>query len=124
MLPTRFIIEEKFDHLTVTDTQTKMTASFHKDSLQAVECVLNSLFPDPLYAKTIEQTCFACPSAWTGLLQDGRVWNVRYRWGYLTFSTEDGMDYSEKIGDEYDGSIDFDQVKLRLSHLICFNQAE
>jgi len=38
----------------------------------------------PLVVKSVVQTCFACPSQWEGSLEDGRMFYVRFRWGYLS----------------------------------------
>lgn len=34
--------------------------------------------------KTIEQTCFACPSQWDIMTEDGQYIYARFRWGYLS----------------------------------------
>ena len=67
--------------------------------------------------KEIIQTCIACPSQWEGILKDGRMFYIRYRWGTLTIQlskqpTNDGdriisedwnLIYSEQLGNEFDG---------------------
>ena len=75
----------------------------------------NSNLPkvDSLY-----RTCIACPSQWEGNLEDGRIFYIRYRWGYFSASVSkapseevsDALDGIEilgiQYGDEYDGHMD------------------
>lgn len=72
--------------------------------------------------KTIEKTCFACPSQWEGFLENGKAIYIRYRWGYLSIRISDDVTYDiddavcgkeiygKQIGEEYDGVIELDTV--------------
>lgn len=61
-----------------------------------------------------QMTCYACPTQAEGILEDGRQFYFRYRWGVASLSTShrtghtapDGIDggYAEEaIGDPLDG---------------------
>jgi hypothetical protein len=76
----------------------------------------------------LERTCIGCPSQWQGHLEDGRMFYGRYRWGHLTVrlskSPTKHLDdvfykgeiiHQEKIGDEFDGSMDDEQFKNIMS---------
>lgn len=74
------------------------------------------------------QTCTACPAQWQGQTEDDRPVYVRYRWGYLSvkvgppggdsWSAVGGVRvYGEQIGDEYDGSIGWRDVRDRIKPL-------
>ena len=71
--------------------------------------------------KEIIMTCAACPSQWEGVTISGQPVYIRYRFGYLSVKIGSiGSDvmsavtgdeiYGQQIGDEYDGSIDWDTV--------------
>jgi hypothetical protein len=88
-------------------------------------------------AKTITQDCWGCPASWSGLLTDGRNWRARYRWGVLMFMVDADSakmsvfsraapDILEEftLGDEYDGSIDFEKVEEALAEHIDFGTVE
>lgn len=58
--------------------------------------------------KEFNMTCSVCPSAWEGKLEDGTPFNIRYRWGALTITTNPFTEYGktiyeETIGDQFDG---------------------
>ena len=67
--------------------------------------------------KRIERTCLACPSQWEGKLTDGRMFYVRYRWGYLSIrvsngKTDDSMNavrgeeiFGAQLGSDMDGCL-------------------
>jgi hypothetical protein len=57
----------------------------------------------------LEQSCFACPTIYDVLL-DGKEAYVRYRWGIISLNTEKETIIEEKIGDEYDGVIEKDDI--------------
>jgi hypothetical protein len=44
----------------------------------------------------LKKTSLACPSQWEGVLEDGRVIYVRYRWGELSVGVGDDVD--EAVG--------------------------
>jgi hypothetical protein len=90
----------------------------------------------PLKAKTAEQTCYACPSAWSGQLEDGRQWHARYRWGWLTFSVdadpnklsvfsdEPSEIYHEfQLGGDLDGTLEYEVMRDTLEDLIDLSDA-
>jgi hypothetical protein len=92
---------------------------------------------DKMIAKTITNDCFACPASWSGVLTDDRRWRARYRWGVLRFTVDadqnrmsifskDAPEVEEEfeLGGEYDGVIEFDEVRETLAEHIDFNQAE
>jgi len=70
-------------------------------------------------------TCGACPSQWEGHLEDGRMFYIRYRWGYLSarvspVPTEDVYEavsgeevYCEELGGEYDGELSTEDMQRR-----------
>ncbi|MFH1527253.1 MAG: hypothetical protein ABIG69_11490 [Bacteroidota bacterium] len=76
-----------------------------------------------LQADTLKQTCGACPAQWEGKIKDGRMFYIRYRWGYLALeisdkATDDVMGavggaelFGEQIGDEFDGFLD--ELKMK-----------
>jgi len=79
-------------------------------------------------------TCFACPAQWEGRTDGDRPVYIRYRWGYLSVrvgspggdlsSAVTGVEvYGEQLGDDFDGSIAWREVRdriksLRLSHIL------
>lgn len=74
----------------------------------------------------LHQTCSACPSQWEGKTDRGHNVYVRYRWGCLSVRVSlypdgdavDGVEvYSEQIGDEYDGCIDWGTVEAKIEGL-------
>lgn len=79
---------------------------------------------------SMERTCYACPSQYEGKLVDGRVFYMRYRWGMLSarvaardedlFTSEDTVVYCERIGGEFQGLLDEDELTEKLSHLFDF----
>lgn len=90
-----------------------------------------------LHAKTITQDCFACPSSWSGLLEDGRHWRVRYRWGWLRFTVDADPNTMSvfsrvepevleemQVGDEYAGTMDYEEMQGHMAAFIDFSRAE
>jgi len=78
--------------------------------------------------KNPEMTCSACPAQWHGRTQGERPVYVRYRWGYLSVrvgppggdsqSAVGGVEvYGEQVGDEYDGFIEWREVRDRIKPL-------
>jgi len=82
----------------------------------------------------IIKTCTACPTQYEGELEGGKMFYVRYRWGYLSIRvskepTKDLMDavggleiYGEQHGDPLDGIIDDDVVLNILKDLTYENK--
>lgn len=73
----------------------------------------------------LKQTCPACPAQWEFITFQNRPVYVRYRWGYLSVSIgSPNGDISsavrgyeiicEKLGDNFDGSLDWDVVDEKL----------
>ncbi len=88
-------------------------------------------------AKTIEQDCYGCPSSWSGELEDGRHWRVRYRWGVMRLTvdanpntmsvfSQTAPEVLEEVeyGDEFDGMCGLDEVIETFGHLIDLGSAE
>lgn len=71
--------------------------------------------------KRISQTCGACPSQWSGKTADNEEIYIRYRWGTLSVSINNELIYSEKIGDDYSGTMDFFQLQHRTEGLLDFD---
>lgn len=68
----------------------------------------------------VQKTCEACPAQWEGLTDDDREVYVRYRWGWLSvlvgnptidFSKCEQEVFAKKLGDEYDGCLDYDELR-------------
>lgn len=80
----------------------------------------------------LKQTCSFCPSQFEGKLDDGRCVYIRYRFGVLRAGVgktiNDCIDsdmYKDIVfdsGDEYDGCMNYKEVKKRLSHLFDFSE--
>lgn len=96
---------------------------------------LGANITERVIALTISKDCDACPSAWSGLLTDGRHWRARYRWGVLrftvdrdpnkmsVFSREDAeVLQTYRLGGEYDGAISFEEVRQTLINDIDFSR--
>lgn len=67
-------------------------------------------------------TCSACPSQWDIYTNKDEYIYARYRWGVLTltlYPMQHGIElYRKKIGDEFDGVMDTDElIKLTASVL-------
>lgn len=80
----------------------------------------------------MKQTCSACPSQWEGELEDGRMLYVRYRWGELSAGVGEDIKaavkngrseetlFFEHVGDGFDGSMTFEELKGHLQGLLEF----
>ena len=91
-----------------------------------------------LVAKTVMQDCFACPSSWSGLLEDGRHWRARYRWGWLRFTVDKDpskmsvfsadppeiVELKEVNKDEYSGTMAYDELLEYLKETIDLSKAK
>ena len=64
--------------------------------------------------KSIEQTCFACPSQWEGKTTEGERLYCRYRYGILSVSVGEGVDrqvlMSRDMGDPWGGVMNLVQL--------------
>jgi len=60
----------------------------------------------------IKQTCYACPSQWEGMTDDGKDVYIRFRWGSLRLDI-DGKTVAEmNVGDDdINGFIDLSQAR-------------
>jgi len=54
-----------------------------------------------MYITELNQTCGACPSQWEGKLNDGRMFYIRYRWGYLSVRISENA--TNDVGDAVGG---------------------
>lgn len=80
----------------------------------------------------MKQTCNACPSQWEGELEDGRMLYVRYRGGELSAGVGEDIGaavkngrseealFFEHVGDGFDGSMTFEELKGHLQGLLEF----
>lgn len=78
----------------------------------------------------VRQTCWACPAQWEGTLDDGRMFYVRYRWGYLsvrvspapTTDIDDAVAgeeiFGDSLGGEFDGSMEEHDLRALTSHVL------
>lgn len=73
-------------------------------------------------------TCGACPSQWEGYLEDGRMFYIRFRWGWLsicvsenpTEQVHEAMEneiYGQQISHNLDGVID----EIRVLYIMTEN---
>lgn len=79
---------------------------------------------------TAEMTCFACPTQIQGMLSDGNHYYFRYRYGHAFLGigpTHDDavganrrdLPYAvETLGDDLDGSLDFDEAQAAIERMI------
>lgn len=80
------------------------------DELTDIEPEQRGPFDDPRVAE-IEQTCFACPEAYSGRLADGRLFHFRYRHGYVSLSVGEDLNRPDArvgqiLGDDLQGVFD------------------
>ncbi len=75
----------------------------------------------------LECTCSACPSQWEGKTVDEQYVYIRYRWGFLTVGigkTHEDAVWDEtscqKIGDEYDGTMNTEEMKSHTKDVLRF----
>lgn len=78
--------------------------------------------PQPLGVKTIWRTCYACPSQWSGVLENGGEIYIRYRWGYLTCDIDGEPIYGEQHGDGYDGLMSNGDMQNHLANVLDFRR--
>lgn len=58
------------------------------------------------------QTCYMCPSQWSGKTTDGKEFYARYRWGGWYVSLNGAIVASGNEGNELDGGCSFDEMKM------------
>lgn len=60
----------------------------------------------------IEQSCFACPTIFNVKLSDGTEAYIKFRWGWISLIQESPREeiVSEKISDDYDGVISWEDT--------------
>lgn len=75
-----------------------------------------------IFLKTLTQTCCACPSQWSGTTIDGKEVYVRYRWGHLRVDLNDVPVFSKDVGDDYDGSMDTDEMLEHTGMRFCYEK--
>lgn len=74
--------------------------------------------------KTITQTCYACPSQWEGVLENGDTFYIRYRWGYLSLDIPfDTTVFSKQLGDNLHGILHKHQLIFALLEQLDFSTA-
>jgi hypothetical protein len=66
------------------------------------------------------QTCESCPAQWEGRTDDGSRIYIRYRWGCLQLEVDGERVYRRQIGGAFDGALDEDEMKARLSAQLQF----
>ena len=71
----------------------------------------------------IMRDSLGCPAQWIGF-DDKFSYIIRYRSGVLRVTQSDNVIYSQKIGPNMDGHINFERVKECLKGLIQFNCVE
>lgn len=83
--------------------------------------------------KTIEKSCDACPSYWSGETMDGRKWRARYRWGYLSVTVDRDenklslfskdppeVDWGYQFGEPLDGCMTTGDMVLNTTTVLDF----
>ena len=63
------------------------------------------------------QTCFACPTQFSGETDDGREAYIRFRFGRLSITIDGESIFSESLSDGLDGVISYDKIKEATKHL-------
>ena len=81
--------------------------------------------------KNLVMTCGACPTQWDAVTEEGENVYIRYRWGKLTAhfvengfplkGSYSGEIYSERVGDEFHGVMDTEQMEEHLSGVLDFS---
>lgn len=82
----------------------------------------------PVRIKSVAWKGGACPYQIEATTEEGKYFYLRYRGGYLRFGVWNrGSDfdhenylYSEKVSDEFDGSVDADLFKQKLEGKVIF----
>ena len=77
--------------------------------------------------KEATRTCEACPSQWDLTADNGEYIYVRYRWGHLrvtlhAFTEQEETLWSENFGDEYDGSIGWNDMMDLTSNVLDWSE--
>lgn len=81
---------------------------------------------DKLKIESLKRTCIACPAQWEGKLVDGRMFYIRYRWGYLSVRISDNptnqvgnaVRGEEILGINHGGGYDGDMEEGEMLELI------
>lgn len=75
--------------------------------------------------RNLRQTCYACPSQWEALTEDGQFVYIRYRWGQLTLGVGDtlteavgNVSFSKQVGDSLDGAMSIWEVQRHIPKLV------
>lgn len=55
---------------------------------------------------SLTHTCYACPSQWNAVTDDGRKVYIRYRFGQLTVDVDGVEVQRHAVGEPLDGSMD------------------
>lgn len=80
------------------------------------------------------RTCLARPAAWEGIDEQNQIIYIRYRWGQMTMrqgSPNEEFDiarmplvFNESIGDNFDGLIDYADMKKEIESKTDFTLPE
>jgi hypothetical protein len=72
----------------------------------------------------LEKTCSACPAQWEGRDDQGQYVYIRYRWGHLRVEVNRVEIFGEVLGDNFDGSLDYEALKQVLKEIVDFSVYE
>jgi len=73
--------------------------------------------------KEITQTCFACPSQWSGTTEDGKEIYIRYRWGCLSVEINGKEILRGGFGDGLEGLMPFSDLEEITKEILDFSEA-
>lgn len=68
----------------------------------------------------IRRTCHACPAQWEGMVEDGQHLYIRYRWGWLRVEVGNEIVYHQRVGGEFDGDMEGDELQELLKDVLDF----
>ncbi len=72
----------------------------------------------PLEILELTKTCEACPAQWEGMVAGGQHLYIRYRWGVLRCDIGEETVYQQRVGGEYDGYMEDDEMQRHLADVI------
>lgn len=78
--------------------------------------------------KEYTQTCYACPSQWECVTDDGRDIYIRYRWGNLNiyinaFTDKEELIFHDSIGGGLDGLLSTEKLMKITSEVLDWSEA-
>lgn len=79
--------------------------------------------------KTIRQTCFACPSQWDIMTEDGQYIYARFRWGYLSvklnaFTNEEELLFDWESENDLDGIMSTYELQKLTKEIFDWSEVE